>query len=1133
MSFAKEMSDFLGAYKTVTKTLDDSEYTRALTGFTQARTRALTADQDAVDAAVARTERRINTTNPTAAVGGTPAPAAAGPPPNLDARVVDQYLGHMVAHESSGNPNARASTSSATGLAQFTDGTWREMMERHPQLQLTADGRTDPQQAMRAARQFTYDNAGVLARANLPATPGNLYMTHFLGSSGGPSFLRRMQENPDAPATQFVDPDAASANRRVFFNSDGTPRTARQVYDLQTSRFRNIRVGDDTMPAAPTQSVAVERAPLAAPTRSQTVAAPSQAATSPYDEQGQLRPEHGGLSGPAREQAMRSGVAPQQFVEGGLVQESPDGNQPVERPAALPTTPAPVLSPATMPDGRPGDTAASMAQAPVPMARPSEQEIEQRQVADAMRQRPERAADKAPEPVATPEAPRAQAIPAAADQPASRPAQPAAQPAQNTGIAGILDGALRYIAGRLPPPRGLPAGAVAYALGRNADTPTPSQYQTVGDAVDPSGELSAGQRAIRVMQARHDLALQKGDLDAANRFAAGIIQYSQRLTARIASIGIVAGQNGNVGGMVAATAAAVNAIPAGAQITPGQPTRDGQIPVTIREPNGRTRNITLSPRQVMETALGLQNGALYWETLQRAAAQHQSAQGSGGMDPDAFERHMRGEPAVTPGSNAPAAAPTTPAAPAPAEAEPAPAARPNVAAAPPAGSPPASTAPAPDTPPVPAPASPIPSSPAAPAAPAPAAPEAPPPTAPPTAPPAPGAPTAVARSSALPTEMTRRREAAEARPSREPVTPRPVRPTLVEIKQEMNAAQRAAVNQRNQAAIKDYEDKLKVHNEELAAIRAQDAQQRGAAYIEDRADTRDARRTERDALARREQQERDARMEAAKHRYQQQQTILTARRTEDGRRADAARLHRPTAENIRSVLPDIDATMTKSLDPRASGANGNETFQSVYGHDQRSRSIASGVYNNMIDVAARFAIWGHAPQQAADAAHIMITAPDPVPGQPPFRVLPDKDAAGNLQVVMVRRPEQPGGEPQEFGGVIAMDPNTLRQIQNARRDAMPLIARREERRAKGEGEFGSIMRDLGLAINGTMRDAARNDHVPIVSPEMRQNRRQAIRAEADRVQRVGERERTRREGRGRVLDDADRAAMMGRANGVE
>jgi hypothetical protein len=139
------------------------------------------------------------------------------------------YLSKLALRESGGNPNARAGTSSATGLHQFTGGTWQEMMRKHPELGLTPNGRTDPDQSTKAAHAFTADNEAILSRAGLPVTDATRYSLHFLGSGGGPKFVAGAIQNPDAPAVAFVQPAQANANRTIFYNRDGTPKSAGTV----------------------------------------------------------------------------------------------------------------------------------------------------------------------------------------------------------------------------------------------------------------------------------------------------------------------------------------------------------------------------------------------------------------------------------------------------------------------------------------------------------------------------------------------------------------------------------------------------------------------------------------------------------------------------------------------------------------------------------------------------------------------------------------------------------------------------------------------------------------------------------------------------------------------------------------
>lgn len=139
------------------------------------------------------------------------------------------YLAGLERRESGGNALARNPASTATGLHQFTEKTWAGVMREHPELGLTAGGRTDPAQSRRAVAAFTADNEAVLQRAGLPVNDASRYASHFLGRSGGPRFVAGAINNPDAPALSYANPDQVGANRTVFFNRDGTPKTAGQV----------------------------------------------------------------------------------------------------------------------------------------------------------------------------------------------------------------------------------------------------------------------------------------------------------------------------------------------------------------------------------------------------------------------------------------------------------------------------------------------------------------------------------------------------------------------------------------------------------------------------------------------------------------------------------------------------------------------------------------------------------------------------------------------------------------------------------------------------------------------------------------------------------------------------------------
>ena len=124
------------------------------------------------------------------------------------------YLVQQAKAESNLNPSARAKTSSATGLYQFIDGTWLDMVERHGEAYgLKTKGkskaellnmRKDPKAASFMAAAFASDNEKFLNNhwgGNVGKT--ELYFAHFLGAGGASSFLKARDDNPLRPAADL------------------------------------------------------------------------------------------------------------------------------------------------------------------------------------------------------------------------------------------------------------------------------------------------------------------------------------------------------------------------------------------------------------------------------------------------------------------------------------------------------------------------------------------------------------------------------------------------------------------------------------------------------------------------------------------------------------------------------------------------------------------------------------------------------------------------------------------------------------------------------------------------------------------------------------------------------------------
>ncbi len=180
------------------------------------------------------------------------------------------YLLNTAMRESSLDPGAKASGSSATGLFQFLDSTWlRVMKQEGPRLgykayadaiQVDADGdysvpdksikaailklREDPQVSADLAAAYTASNGAYLQQkfGRMPS-PGELYIAHFLGAQGAEKLFRAGLADPDQSAAAIF-PKQAKANPTIFFH-DGQPLSVKQVYKRLVAMHDSEQVQTD------------------------------------------------------------------------------------------------------------------------------------------------------------------------------------------------------------------------------------------------------------------------------------------------------------------------------------------------------------------------------------------------------------------------------------------------------------------------------------------------------------------------------------------------------------------------------------------------------------------------------------------------------------------------------------------------------------------------------------------------------------------------------------------------------------------------------------------------------------------------------------------------------------------------
>ncbi len=97
--------------------------------------------------------------------------------------------------------------------------------------------RDDPAASSAMAAVLTQSNSfkltGTIGRR---PTDGELYMAHFMGVGGAAKLISNAEDNPQASGARLF-PNAAAANRSIFYDSAGRARSVSEVYSVLTSRY--------------------------------------------------------------------------------------------------------------------------------------------------------------------------------------------------------------------------------------------------------------------------------------------------------------------------------------------------------------------------------------------------------------------------------------------------------------------------------------------------------------------------------------------------------------------------------------------------------------------------------------------------------------------------------------------------------------------------------------------------------------------------------------------------------------------------------------------------------------------------------------------------------------------------------
>lgn len=195
------------------------------------------------------------------------------------------------------NPKASASTSSARGLFQFIDQTWlgtvkeagtqlgygkyADAISRSPSGGYYVNDpdarnaimklRDDPDAASSMAGVLTQSNSFKLTgKIGRRPTDAELYMAHFMGVGGAGKLISNAEDNPNATAARLF-PNAAAANRPIFYDQAGHARSVSEVYSVLNSRYASAAnsqatrtamasVGDIPRPVALASATPVDNA---------------------------------------------------------------------------------------------------------------------------------------------------------------------------------------------------------------------------------------------------------------------------------------------------------------------------------------------------------------------------------------------------------------------------------------------------------------------------------------------------------------------------------------------------------------------------------------------------------------------------------------------------------------------------------------------------------------------------------------------------------------------------------------------------------------------------------------------------------------------------------------------------------
>lgn len=143
--------------------------------------------------------------------------------------------------ESNYDPKAKSKTSSATGLFQFTKGTWDSLTKDLKKTHGAAfsNDKTNPYDNALAGGTYVNEIKKQLApaRKSGDVTVKDIYLGHFSGPSTAKRVIASLESGKgNQPASIVYSPKVMQANKNIFYNDKGKVRSLQTVYDLLTEK---------------------------------------------------------------------------------------------------------------------------------------------------------------------------------------------------------------------------------------------------------------------------------------------------------------------------------------------------------------------------------------------------------------------------------------------------------------------------------------------------------------------------------------------------------------------------------------------------------------------------------------------------------------------------------------------------------------------------------------------------------------------------------------------------------------------------------------------------------------------------------------------------------------------------------